>query len=234
MITIIELMYYHGVFDNFLEFIDIYGICLAFSMFAFLWLLISALYTIIFQFYINKWNEYELLFNRTKISILLKMILLTIEQDILLNEFKFLMNKKNQAALENKKITPDERSDLEEKKKQIQYILMRQSFIAPSFLPPVAEGFLRDDFNFAEYLGRVLSKVFTKAFVFSISSFIFVLGFIYFWILFSLVPSKTVQVPKQITTCILISIKKLDSFYAKHSILRILLPFAFKEKNQSH
>lgn len=71
-------MYYHGLFDNFLEFIDIYGICLAFSMFAFLWLSISALYTIIFQFYINKWNEYELLFNRTNISILLTIILLPI------------------------------------------------------------------------------------------------------------------------------------------------------------
>jgi len=63
VITTIELLYYHGVFDSFIESIDIYGICLAFSMFAILWLFISALYTIIFQFFINKWNEYELLFN---------------------------------------------------------------------------------------------------------------------------------------------------------------------------
>lgn len=60
----IELLYYHGIFDSLLESIDIYGICLGFSMFAMIWLLISSFYTIVFQFFINKWNEHELLFNR--------------------------------------------------------------------------------------------------------------------------------------------------------------------------
>jgi len=142
------------------------------------------------------------------------------------------MNRKNEAEQNNQRILPKDRTELQEKRKQIQYILMRQSFIAPSFLPPVAEGFLRDDFNFSEYLGRVLSKVFTKAFVFSISSFIFVLGFFYFWILFSLVPSKVVQViflkyPQFFNFFII-----LDFIYFEHSLCCFMFSVAFKKKSE--
>ena len=127
----------------------------------------------------------------------------------MLKEFKEKVNRKND-AIRNKEFIPISlRNEIAEKSKQIEYILMRQSFIAPSFLPSVSEAFLRDDFNFSEYLGRVLSKIFTKAFVFSISSFIFILGFIYIWTLFSIIPSKAVQVyfiPKQKITNNLIKI----------------------------
>lgn len=35
---------------------------------------------------------------------------------------------------------------------------MRDEFIAPTFLPVVSESFLREDFNFSEYLGKCLAK----------------------------------------------------------------------------
>lgn len=104
------------------------------------------------------------------------------------------MNRKNDIERRGEALSRQLKKELKEKSNQVQYLLMRQSFIAPSFLPPVGESFLRDDFNFSEYLGRVLSKVFTRAFVYSISSFIFILGFIYLWTLFSLIPSRSVQV----------------------------------------
>lgn len=104
------------------------------------------------------------------------------------------MNRKNDIERRGETLSRQLKKELNEKCNQVQYLLMRQSFIVPSFLPPVGESFLRDDFNFSEYLGRVLSKVFTRAFVYSISSFIFILGFIYLWTLFSLIPSHTIQV----------------------------------------
>jgi hypothetical protein len=33
---------------------------------------------------------------------------------------------------------------------------MRENFISPGFLPTIGESFLRQDFNFSEYLGRCL------------------------------------------------------------------------------
>lgn len=35
---------------------------------------------------------------------------------------------------------------------------MRLEFIHPIYLPPISEGFLRKDFNFAHYLGLAYGK----------------------------------------------------------------------------
>ena len=60
-----------------------------------------------------------------------------------------------------------EKAKLEKDKAQIEYVLIRQEFIAPTFLPIVAEAFLRDDFDFALYLSYALSSVLGHVFNFS-------------------------------------------------------------------
>lgn len=64
VITIVELCYYHGLFDQLLPNLDIYGISLGFSMFAIIWFTLSVIYTVYFQYFINEWNSSEMLFNR--------------------------------------------------------------------------------------------------------------------------------------------------------------------------
>src|SRR5262245_24144200 len=65
-------------------------------------------------------------------------------------------------------MTRAERNLLDKCQKQLDYIIMRQEFIAPTFLPAVAEAFLRDDFNFAEYLAHGLER--TLFYVFNLST----------------------------------------------------------------
>ena len=43
-------------------------------------------------------------------------------------------------------------------KYQLSYLIMRQLFISPTYLPAVGEAFLRDDFDFAQYLTLCLEK----------------------------------------------------------------------------
>ena len=69
--------------------------------------------------------------------------------------------------MNKEKMTRAEGSLLKTYRNQLEYILMRQEFIAPSFLPAISEAFLRDDFNFAEYLSNCLECV--LRFIFNLS-----------------------------------------------------------------
>lgn len=114
----------------------------------------------------------------------------------MLKKYKDAYNIIKNASERNASVSYWDKKELEINKIKIEYFLMRQSFIAPSYLPVVGEAFLRDDFNFAEYLGRSLSDTFTRICVFSVSSFLIALSFSYFWILFTIIPNKTLQVLK--------------------------------------
>lgn len=75
----------------------------------------------------------------------------------------------------------DKKDLLRDKRRNIEYLLMRQDFIAPSFFPIVNEVFLRDDFYFAGYLNFSLSKTISKIYkinLYSLSSLfiVYVLG----------------------------------------------------------
>jgi hypothetical protein len=48
--------------------------------------------------------------------------------------------------------------------KYIEFAIMRQEFICPTYLPPVAESFLRKDFDFGEYLTRSITDVLCQLF----------------------------------------------------------------------
>ena len=65
-------------------------------------------------------------------------------------------------------MTRFERQLFNNRRSQLEYILTRQEFIAPSFLPTISESFLRDDFNFAEYLSYGFEHV--LGYMFNLSS----------------------------------------------------------------
>jgi hypothetical protein len=67
-------------------------------------------------------------------------------------------------------------------RKNVQYQVMRQTFINPVELPVLTESFLRRDFNFAMYLGFSLSEYLSDVFSFlSLRVFGFVVFLLLVW-----------------------------------------------------
>ena len=65
--------------------------------------------------------------------------------------------------------------------KYIEYAMMRQEFICPTFLPPMAESFLRNDFDFGEYLSRCICDSLCQFFHFTWFSYLFVMLGVCMW-----------------------------------------------------
>lgn len=62
-----------------------------------------------------------------------------------------------------------------------QYVIMRQLFICPTFLPPVTETYLRVDFNFPEYLSRGLADVLNQVFQINLLGYCFIIILMLTW-----------------------------------------------------
>jgi hypothetical protein len=65
--------------------------------------------------------------------------------------------------------------------RNIEFAIIRQEFICPTYLPPVAETFLRKDFDFGEYLSRCIADILVKLFSFSWLSYVLILIGIALW-----------------------------------------------------
>jgi hypothetical protein len=63
----------------------------------------------------------------------------------------------------------------------IQYAVTRFEFINPTSLPQSSEAYLRDDFDFAEYLGRSLVKIYTQTIRLGWGSFVFIIFAAVIW-----------------------------------------------------
>jgi hypothetical protein len=68
-------------------------------------------------------------------------------------KYEFLHAKRLSSGL-----TAKEKISIKITKTKLEYYLLRQQFIIPSFLPKLADMYLRHDFNFAEYLTVCYSK----------------------------------------------------------------------------
>lgn len=56
----------------------------------------------------------------------------------------------------------EKKPKFEKLKKILKFISMRQEFISPTFIPLITEGVLRDDFRFADYLGKSYYKTLSQ------------------------------------------------------------------------
>lgn len=63
----------------------------------------------------------------------------------------------------------------------LQYAVMRQLFICPTFVPPMTENYLRSDFDLSEYLSRSLADVVSNAFKLSWLGYIMIIIAIICW-----------------------------------------------------
>ena len=102
---------------------------------------------VITQVYIVHWRRYEHNFNN---------------REKIFRDFEDL-------HLEPKR-TRSQQKDLNNKKLELEYFLIRQEFISPTFLPVVGEDFVRDDFDFARYLGGCMAKASSESFRYALST----------------------------------------------------------------
>lgn len=128
-------------------YVSITGLSLGLLLFAFLWAVLGVFMAIMTKFYIKGWKVYENNFpHREKVF----------------RDFEDLYLESSRTKAQQK--------EFNQKKLELEYFLMRQEFISPTFLPIVGEDFLRDDFDFAYYLGGCMAKSSADSFRYAIST----------------------------------------------------------------
>ena len=102
--------------------------------------------------------------------------------------------------------------------KYIEYAMMRQEFICPTFLPPMAESFLRNDFDFGEYLSRCICNQLCQFFHFSWFSYLFVMFGVCMWRIVVYNGEMALYMtfgifPASMIVCLFLIIHKLNNIY---------------------
>jgi hypothetical protein len=181
------------------DYLSIDGICIDLAVFSLLWLILGIYNVFISQSFVNRWNEFErLLPDRENIK----------------RAYERLDNqKKNNETLSRIKL-----KEYYEKRDILEYFLLREEFLFPSFLPPISESFLREDFFFAGYLSRAMAKTSQKAFKLSISSLFTILVISLAWFLFEFISEEAefwfmLIFPFFVTLILIILYKKLAKVY---------------------
>ena len=137
------------------------GICIYLALFSLTWLILGLYNVLISQAFSNKWNEFEYNFSK--------------------REHIFRQYETLHLQMEKGELNKGQKNEYFEKREALEYFLTRQEFIAPTFLPTIAESFLRDDFYFAGYLGRAIAKCSEKAFKLSVSSLLVITLISFIW-----------------------------------------------------
>ena len=161
-VTVLLYIDYLEVFDSDL---DVYGICLVFLFFGAMWFGVGLLVISITQRSYKKWKQHEKLHSAASTFAYYSESNTYLAR--VLEDYKNLYTKRR---LNDDLITLKELAVLESRQGALEYLLMRQDFISATYLPPLAESFLRDDFNFAEYLVRCLAKVLGEIFSFELTT----------------------------------------------------------------
>ncbi|KAL4490842.1 hypothetical protein ABPG72_021896 [Tetrahymena utriculariae] len=146
--TVVQILYYNRFLDVIqLEYFNIYGFTITFAFFSILWILIATIYAYILQKFSNTYTLYE----RNWI-----------------NRMDYL------------EVDPEDETEaqFDERLKNIQYFLIKEDFIMPithiCYTEPMV---LREDFNFAEYLGRAQAKCHLQLFNISLTTLIILITF---------------------------------------------------------
>mmetsp|Transcript_32782 Transcript_32782/g.29653 ORF Transcript_32782/g.29653 Transcript_32782/m.29653 type:complete len:293 (+) Transcript_32782:784-1662(+) len=162
IVTSIRCLHWIGALDNLEYYVNIHAITLGFLLFAISWLVLGVYNVFTNHSAVKKWNRLEAEFA---------------QRFDIYREYEKLHLEQNRSGGENK--------ELKEYKNKLEYFLMRQEFISPSFLPVLGESFLRDDFNFSTYLAKCLAKSSTLMFKYTFTSLLitFLLSSIFYAVL---------------------------------------------------
>ncbi|EAR91388.2 transmembrane protein, putative (macronuclear) [Tetrahymena thermophila SB210] len=146
--TLVQILYYNRFLDVIqLEYFNIYGFTITFAFFSIFWILIATIYAYILQNFSNTYMLYE----RNWIH-----------------------------RMDYLEVDPEDETEaqFEERLKNIQYFLIKEDFIMPithiCYTEPMV---LREDFNFAEYLGRAQAKCHLQLFNISLTTLIILITF---------------------------------------------------------
>ena len=91
-------------------------------------------------------------------------------------------------------LSKEQKIELLTGKYQLSYLIMRELFISPTYLPTVGETFLRHDFDFAEYLTLCLEKSLGAMLTINIWTLTWFGACFGIWYAINLVGSKSLEV----------------------------------------
>ena len=152
LMVIIEVLTYYGVLDSVQGYLPIRALTLALLIFIFLWIIAGGYMVSVTRYFIRGWYQYERSFSA---------------RERIFREYEDLHLESN--------LTPSMARELKKKKLALEYFLIRQEFISPTFFPIFGEDFLRDDFNFAAYLEKCMTKTLSQIFGYTHSTVISIL-----------------------------------------------------------
>lgn len=196
--AVIQVFSYFSFLGSLSDYMNIDGVCIDLAVFSLLWLILGIYNVFISQSFVNRWNHFErLLPDRENIK----------------RSFERLDIEKKEENFSRTKL-----KEYKEKKEILEYFLLRQEFLFPSFLPIISESFLREDFFFAGYLNRAMAKTSKKSFKLSISSLFTILIISLAWFLFEFISEEVsfwvmLLFPAIVTVVLIILYMKLDRIY---------------------
>lgn len=206
--AIIQVLNYFSFLGSLAYYMSIDGVCIDLAVFSLLWLILGIYNVFISQSFVNRWNEFERhLPDRENIK----------------RKFERLdTQRKNNGRLSREKL-----KEYYEQRDILEYFLLREEFLFPSFLPPINESFLREDFYFAGYLSRAMAKTSQKSFKLSVSSLFTILIISLAWFLFEFFSEESefwflLMFPFLVTIMLIVLYRKLAKIYG-------LLVHVFKE-----
>jgi len=139
IITILRILDYFDVFLNLEYYVNLRLVSVSFLVFSIFWLIMGVYSVLRCHSFVKGWNNLEKLFPK---------------REQIFRQYENLYLETSGDKSQNR--------ELEEKKQQLEYFLVRQEFVFPTFLPILSEAFLRDDFNFATYLAKFLQSLLTQ------------------------------------------------------------------------
>jgi len=157
----IRILNYFDVFDDFSYYVNIKTLSIGYMVFAILWLILALYNVFRCHSFVKGWNNLEKQFSK---------------REQIFRQYENLYLELNK--------TSQQKREMEQKREMLEYFLIRQEFISPTFLPVLGEGFLRDDFNFATYLSKALAKTSYSMFKYSFASIMTILLIGSTWLLF--------------------------------------------------
>lgn len=149
VIIVVCVAHYYDVLSMVEYYINIQAASIGLLIFGILWAVLGLSLVLLAHFYIRDWRKYEKEYQK---------------REAIFRHFEDLYYNPNR--------TSELESELKNRRRQLEFFLIRQEFITPSFLPILGEDFLRDDFDFASYLAKCISKVNQQAFRFDFVTFI--------------------------------------------------------------
>ena len=160
--SVFQIVSYYEYLEGYKYYFDVQIVCLALLVFSLFWSLIGLIYVIIAQIYSNKWKN--------------------LEKDFVMREE---LRKDYETLFLNETRTEAQTREMEILKQSLEYFLMKQEFIYPTFLPVVGEAFLREDFDFGSYLDKCIGKTVTFIFKYSYNTVFAIITISLIWFTFT-------------------------------------------------